>query len=201
MLAEMLSGKPLFPGRDCACAPPRPPRRSSTRADPPAPSQSQTITSCRSSWISSARRRSTTFTRSPRSGRASTSARCRSGRRSRSARCSRPRTRWCVPLRPRGAVLFSPAAHARSRAARACAAAATAASNGARTLQAIDLMEKCLTFSPKRRIEVDEALKHPYLEVSAPVPSSPAPRSVGGPSARRRPSETRPGGRMHAPTG
>lgn len=26
-------------------------------------------------------------------------------------------------------------------------------------------MEKCLTFSPKRRIEVDEALKHPYLEV------------------------------------
>ena len=28
-------------------------------------------------------------------------------------------------------------------------------------------MEKCLTFSPKRRIEVDEALKHPYLEVSA----------------------------------
>ena len=25
-------------------------------------------------------------------------------------------------------------------------------------------MEKCLTFSPKRRIEVDEALKHPYLE-------------------------------------
>ncbi|EEB90076.1 hypothetical protein MPER_11766, partial [Moniliophthora perniciosa FA553] len=28
---------------------------------------------------------------------------------------------------------------------------------------AIDLMEKCLTFSPKRRIEVGEALKHPYL--------------------------------------
>ena len=26
-------------------------------------------------------------------------------------------------------------------------------------------MEKCLTFSPKRRIDVDEALKHPYLEV------------------------------------
>jgi serine/threonine protein kinase len=31
---------------------------------------------------------------------------------------------------------------------------------------AIDLMEKCLTFSPKRRIEVGEALKHPYLAVS-----------------------------------
>ena len=29
-------------------------------------------------------------------------------------------------------------------------------------------MEKCLTFSPKRRIEVDDALKHPYLEVSTP---------------------------------
>ncbi|KAJ8462527.1 hypothetical protein ONZ51_g10846 [Trametes cubensis] len=29
---------------------------------------------------------------------------------------------------------------------------------------AIDLMEKCLTFSPKRRIEVEDALKHPYLE-------------------------------------
>lgn len=26
-------------------------------------------------------------------------------------------------------------------------------------------MDKCLTFSPKRRIDVDEALKHPYLEV------------------------------------
>ena len=30
---------------------------------------------------------------------------------------------------------------------------------------AIDLMEKCLTFSPKRRIKVEDALKHPYLEV------------------------------------
>ena len=28
-------------------------------------------------------------------------------------------------------------------------------------------MEKCLTFSPKRRIDVDEALRHPYLEVKA----------------------------------
>ncbi|KAJ7934173.1 mitogen activated protein kinase-like protein, partial [Mycena leptocephala] len=28
---------------------------------------------------------------------------------------------------------------------------------------AVDLMEKCLTFSPKRRIEVTEALAHPYL--------------------------------------
>jgi mitogen-activated protein kinase 1/3 len=28
---------------------------------------------------------------------------------------------------------------------------------------AIDFLEKCLTFSPKRRIEVGEALKHPYL--------------------------------------
>lgn len=27
-------------------------------------------------------------------------------------------------------------------------------------------MEKCLTFSPKRRIDVDEALKHPYLQVN-----------------------------------
>jgi mitogen-activated protein kinase 1/3 len=30
---------------------------------------------------------------------------------------------------------------------------------------AIDLMEKCLTFSPKRRITVEEALQHPYLAV------------------------------------
>jgi mitogen-activated protein kinase 1/3 len=28
---------------------------------------------------------------------------------------------------------------------------------------AIDLMEKCLTFNPKRRITVGEALQHPYL--------------------------------------
>lgn len=28
-------------------------------------------------------------------------------------------------------------------------------------------MEKCLTFSPKRRIDVDEALQHPYLQASA----------------------------------
>ena len=28
---------------------------------------------------------------------------------------------------------------------------------------AIDFLERCLTFSPKRRIEVGEALKHPYL--------------------------------------
>ncbi|THH01588.1 hypothetical protein EW145_g6885 [Phellinidium pouzarii] len=28
----------------------------------------------------------------------------------------------------------------------------------------IDLMEKCLTFSPKKRIQVDDALRHPYLE-------------------------------------
>lgn len=32
---------------------------------------------------------------------------------------------------------------------------------------AIDLMEKCLTFSPKRRIDVNEALAHPYLAVSS----------------------------------
>ncbi|EPQ52016.1 Pkinase-domain-containing protein, partial [Gloeophyllum trabeum ATCC 11539] len=29
---------------------------------------------------------------------------------------------------------------------------------------AIDFLEQCLTFSPKRRIQVEEALKHPYLE-------------------------------------
>lgn len=29
---------------------------------------------------------------------------------------------------------------------------------------AVDLMEKCLTFSPKKRIQVDDALRHPYLE-------------------------------------
>ncbi|KAI5122097.1 hypothetical protein M0805_002219 [Coniferiporia weirii] len=29
---------------------------------------------------------------------------------------------------------------------------------------AIDLMDKCLTFSPKKRIQVDDALRHPYLE-------------------------------------
>ncbi|KAG8846843.1 MAP kinase Pmk1 [Tulasnella sp. 330] len=28
---------------------------------------------------------------------------------------------------------------------------------------AVDLVEKCLTFNPKRRIEVDGALRHPYL--------------------------------------
>jgi serine/threonine protein kinase len=31
---------------------------------------------------------------------------------------------------------------------------------------AVDLLEKCLTFNPKRRIEVGEALAHPYLEVN-----------------------------------
>ncbi|KZT19930.1 Pkinase-domain-containing protein [Neolentinus lepideus HHB14362 ss-1] len=29
---------------------------------------------------------------------------------------------------------------------------------------AIDFLEQCLTFSPKRRIQVEEALQHPYLE-------------------------------------
>lgn len=29
---------------------------------------------------------------------------------------------------------------------------------------AVDLMEKCLTFSPRKRITVEEALAHPYLE-------------------------------------
>jgi mitogen-activated protein kinase 1/3 len=29
---------------------------------------------------------------------------------------------------------------------------------------AIDLLEKCLTFNPKKRITVGEALAHPYLE-------------------------------------
>jgi len=29
---------------------------------------------------------------------------------------------------------------------------------------AIDLMEKCLTFNPARRITVEQALAHPYLE-------------------------------------
>lgn len=31
--------------------------------------------------------------------------------------------------------------------------------------KAIDLMEKCLAFSPKRRLDVSEALQHPYLQV------------------------------------
>lgn len=30
-------------------------------------------------------------------------------------------------------------------------------------------MEKCLTFSPKRRIDVNEALAHPYLAVGSPL--------------------------------
>lgn len=30
---------------------------------------------------------------------------------------------------------------------------------------AVDLMEKCLTFSPRRRVTVEEALQHPYLAV------------------------------------
>lgn len=34
---------------------------------------------------------------------------------------------------------------------------------------AIDLLEKLLTFSPKRRIEVEEALRHPYLAVRIPA--------------------------------
>jgi len=29
----------------------------------------------------------------------------------------------------------------------------------------MDLMEKCLTFNPARRITVEQALAHPYLEV------------------------------------
>lgn len=32
---------------------------------------------------------------------------------------------------------------------------------------AVDLLEKCLTFSPKARITVEEALAHPYLAVSS----------------------------------
>jgi mitogen-activated protein kinase 1/3 len=32
---------------------------------------------------------------------------------------------------------------------------------------AVDLMERCLTFNPKMRITVEEALGHPYLEVRA----------------------------------
>jgi mitogen-activated protein kinase 1/3 len=32
-------------------------------------------------------------------------------------------------------------------------------------VKAIDLMEKCLAFSPKRRLDVSEALQHPYLQV------------------------------------
>jgi mitogen-activated protein kinase 1/3 len=31
--------------------------------------------------------------------------------------------------------------------------------------QAVDLLERLLTFSPQRRITVDDALAHPYLEV------------------------------------
>ena len=36
-------------------------------------------------------------------------------------------------------------------------------------IQAIDLMEKCLAFSPKKRLDVSEALHHPYLEVNKSV--------------------------------
>lgn len=35
---------------------------------------------------------------------------------------------------------------------------------------AIDLMEKCLSFNPKRRIDVEAALAHPYLSVSSSLP-------------------------------
>jgi mitogen-activated protein kinase 1/3 len=31
-------------------------------------------------------------------------------------------------------------------------------------LQALDLLEKMLTFNPHKRIEVEDALAHPYLE-------------------------------------
>ncbi|KAG6377590.1 kinase-like domain-containing protein [Boletus reticuloceps] len=36
-------------------------------------------------------------------------------------------------------------------------------------LQAIDFLEKCLTFSPQRRITVVEALQHPYFDVPTPA--------------------------------
>jgi serine/threonine protein kinase len=38
---------------------------------------------------------------------------------------------------------------------------------------AIDLMQKCLTFSPKKRLTVEQALEHPYLEVSRSAAASP----------------------------
>lgn len=51
----------------------------------------------------------------------------------------RPWSRWAKPTTCTGADLYA--------------------------MQALDLMEKCLTFSPKRRIDVNEALQHPYLAV------------------------------------
>ena len=45
---------------------------------------------------------------------------------------------------------------------------------------AIDLMEQCLTFNPKRRIDVEQALAHPYLEVRTFVPRRNVIHSVCG---------------------
>lgn len=43
---------------------------------------------------------------------------------------------------------------------------------------AVDLVEKCLTFSPKRRIDVEQALAHPYLAVSTSPDSFRVPRDL-----------------------
>ena len=93
-------------------------------------------------------------TRSPARGAGSTSVRCRLGRRRTCRRFFPVLVLWWVSFVRSfvrsAAFVFSPAR-----------------SDQLLTIsQAIDFLEKCLTFSPKRRIEVGEALQHPYLAVS-----------------------------------
>lgn len=133
VLAEMLSGKPLFPGRDC---------RTSFFLEIPDLTfvSMKIITNCRSFLTSLVLQHWMTFMPSLHSDLESTSVPSHSERKSLSVPCSLTQIHWCVDVQ-----VFD--------------------LRHTDILQAIDLLEQCLTFSPKRRITVEDALKHPYLAV------------------------------------
>lgn len=108
----------------------------------------QTIISYLSYWMCSVPLRWMISMLSRPNGRANTYVHYLFARKSRSVRCFLERTPWCI---------FYDAT---------CPTICTLICFYS---QALDLMEKCLTFSPKRRIDVEDALKHPYLDVSKDV--------------------------------